>query len=143
MKESQEFNTMGELLESDGVGFVILHQEKALGNDFRDQGAVNAQIVSRLREESRQGKDLVSQRLGEPTEISEEWKENVPVWASAGGYSVWKNDVDFVSVFISWDNPEDPSFVIAARGLIADFSNDIMNPFPDPWGSEWMMKGKW
>ena len=143
MKLSQVFNTVAELLDSGDVGFVILHQEKALGNDFRDQDAAFGQIVARLRKQSILGRDSISQLLGTPSEVSDEWKEDVPVWASAGGYALWKSDVNFITVFISWDNPEDPSFVIAARGLTSDFSNDIQNPLPDPWGSEWMMKGEW
>jgi hypothetical protein len=61
--------------------------------------------------------------------------------ASGNGIAIWKRDKDLIVLFVSWDNPEDPAFVIAARAPLASF--DATPGSLDPWGAEWMRKGQW
>jgi hypothetical protein len=143
MKENKEFETIGELIAEPVTGYVIMHQESALGNDFRDDDDAYDGAQARLKEHALKVKDELQNILGTPSKESIGWNIGVPTWASGGGYALWNRDVDFLSVFISWDNPEDPSFVIVGRAPLCEFSNDHMNPSPDPWGEGWMFKGVW
>lgn len=138
MIESREYESMDEFLNDKGNGFVILHQERAPGSDYREKEDSTSPVLARkfshfLAE--------LSNRLGKPDEQATEWHLGIPTWASGCGYALWKRQHDFVSLFISWDNPEDPGFVIAARAPLSHF-----DPTPgmlDPWDAEWMSKGQW
>lgn len=138
-----EFRSIEELVSEIDCGFVILHQEPALGNEFRDKDEDFSVIGQRLRQRAEQARSQIQAILGEPTIASASWDIGVPTWASGGGYAKWDLKDVFIAVFISWDNPEDPSFVIAAKAAVNEFSNDHINPQPDPWKSKWMEKGEW
>ena len=143
MNETRKFETIGDLLNDSEFGFVIFHQEAAPGNDFEDDDqeyqASQEKLMQRAHDASSQLRDF----LGEPSVVSDEWDLGIPTWASGGGYSLWTRENDFVASFISWDNPEDPGFVIVGRGAIEDFSADHLSPKPDPWGADWMNFGEW
>lgn len=143
MNNTREYTTIGELIVEPEFGFVIFHQEPALGNDFRDKETQYSEIEARLKSNADNAISQLRDVLGDPTSMSAGWDIGVPTWASGGGYAIWRRENDFISSFISWDNPEDPSFVIVGRASIEDYSDNHINPNPDPWMSEWMHKGVW
>lgn len=138
MTESKEFESMDAFFDSEEAGFVILHQEKAQGNDFRDKEDTSA---PRLAERFAHFLADFRSRIGEPDQEATGWDLGIPTFASGNGYALWNGDSSFMSLFVSFDNPEDPSFVILARAPLWTF-----DPTPgaaDPWGGKWMEKGEW
>jgi hypothetical protein len=79
--------------------------------------------------------------LGKPDQQAAGWDLGIPTFASGNGYALWNGTENFISLFVSWDNPEDPSFVIVARAPLSVF--DSTPGAFDPWQSKWMEKGEW
>lgn len=138
MSAIHEYDSLKALLAGAEVGYVILHQEPALGNEHRGG---QEQMASALAQRFAGFRDSLVQQIGEPSESAEEWDLGIPTWASGGGYALWQQDDDFVSLFVSWDNPEDPSFVVAARAAMSQLSREP--GAADPWSQSWMRHGEW
>ncbi len=138
MIDSHEYESLDAFLADAGSGFVILHQERAPGND--DYDAADA-ISLKLTERFEHFLGKLEPQLGKPDKRASEWDLGIPTFASGNGYALWNSDESFVSLFVSWDNPEDPSFVIAARAPLSSF--DSSPEATDPWRSQWMEKGEW
>lgn len=63
-----------------------------------------------------------------------EWNDQRPKWASGHLCALWRSDAEsFVSVFMWWENPEDPPILLAGRAAATMLSQDN-----DPWNWEWM-----
>ena len=143
MNVVREFSSIDELVSATKCGFAILHQEPALGIEFRDKDEEFSRLKQRLMQSAEQACLQIRRILGESTDANVGWDIGVPTWASGGGYAMWELKDSFITIFISWDNPEDPSFVIGAKAAIGDFNNDHINLQPDPWQSKWMEKAEW
>jgi len=141
MEDIIEYDSLDALLERSETGFVILHQEKALGNDYHETPDVADSKARTLASTFKEYCERLKSTLGAPTQETDGWHKGLPSWASGNGFAVWKREHDFVTVFVSWDNPEDPSFVIAARAPLSSFAPGY--EVPDPWAQKWMEKGEW
>jgi len=138
MSEVHLYPTLDDLLHGSALGYMIVHQERGLGNEISDR---HERMRSILSQRFRQYREFVVQQLSHPSEASDEWDLGIPTWASGGGYALWQQGDDFVSLFVSWDNPEDPSFVIAVRAPLAQLSREP--GAADPWREAWMRCGEW
>lgn len=138
MIESTEYESLDAFLDGEGTGFAILYQDRAPGDDFRDKEDT---VTPKLAERFKHFLGRFRSRLGEPDKEATEWDLGMPTFASGNGYALWNGDKNFVSLFVSWDNPEDPSFVILARAPLLTF--DSTPGASDPWGGKWMEKGEW
>lgn len=138
MIESREYDSLDAFLNDSGNGFSILHQERAQGSDYREQEDSTSPV---LAERFSHFATVLTKKLGKPDQKATEWDLGIPTWASGCGFALWKRPNDFVSLFVSWDNPEDPGFVIVARAPLSHF--DTTPGELDPWGGEWMSKGEW
>jgi len=138
MINCREYESLEAFLAIDGSGFVILHQERAPGSD--DHGAADA-VSPKLTERFDHFFGELELRLGEPNKKASEWDLGIPTFASGNGYALWDRHESFVSLFVSWDNPEDPAFVIVARAPRSSF--DSTPGAANPWNSKWMEKGQW
>ena len=141
MEDIKEYDSLNALLAGSETGFMILHQEKALGNDYHEKHDIADTNTRRLASTFKEYCERLKSSLGAPTEETDGWHEGLPAWASGNGFAVWKRERDFMTVFVSWDNPEDPSFVIAARAPLSSFAPRY--EVPDPWEQQWMEKGEW
>lgn len=137
MIDSTEFTSLDSFLNDKRAGFLILHQERAIGTDNDDDDVVTSKLAERFEHFLA---DL-KLRLGAPENEAREWDLGIPTFASANGYALWNQDENFISLFVSWDNREDPSFVIVARAPLTSFDSEPVAP--DPWESKWMEKGEW
>lgn len=138
MIDFTEYTTLDSFLKDDGAGFLILHQEHALSPDSYDEDDI---VTPKLAERFEHFLAQLKSRLGEPKEQAREWDLGIPTFASGNGYALWNLEGNFISLFVSWDNPEDPSFVIVARAPLSTF--DPEPGAPNPWESKWMEKGEW
>jgi hypothetical protein len=138
MIDSTEYDSLDAFLSADGDGFVILHQEPAPASDDRD--AADA-LTPKLAERFEHFLGTLKPRLGAPNKTASEWDLGIPTFASGNGYAHWNAEKSFVSLFVSWDNPEDPAFIILARAPLSAF--DATPGAPNPWKSKWMEKGQW
>jgi hypothetical protein len=138
MIDSTEFTSLDTFLKDKRAGFLILHQERALGSDSHDEDDV---VTPKLAERFEHFLADLKSRLGEPEKQAREWDLGIPTFASGNGYALWNQNENFISLFVSWDNPEDPSFVIVARAPLTSFDSEP--GAPDPWESKWMEKGEW
>ncbi|MBK1881963.1 hypothetical protein JIN85_06025 [Luteolibacter pohnpeiensis] len=84
---------------------------------------------------------IISDELGPCAANKDGWDEATPCWASGGLFALWKVQERFVSVFLSWDNPEDPSFLIVACASQDQFA--LGPASADPWETAWMEFGEW
>ena len=138
MIDSTEFTSLDSFFKDKRAGFLILHQERALGSDSHDEDDV---VTSKLAESYEHFLTDLKSRLGTPENEARKWDLGIPTFASGNGYALWNQDENFISLFVSWDNPEDPSFVIVARAPLTTFDSEP--GAPDPWESKWMEKGEW
>lgn len=138
MIDSTEFTSLDSFLEDKRAGFLILHQERALNSDCDDE---NDDVTLTLAERFEHFLADLKSRLGAPENEAREWDSGIPTFASGNGYALWNQDESFISLFVSWDNPEDPSFVIVARAPLTSFDSEP--GAPDPWESKWMEHGEW
>lgn len=138
MIDSTEFPSLDSFLKEDRAGYVILHQERALGSEYGDEDDI---VTPKLAERFEYFLADLKSRLGTPKKEAREWECGIPTFASGNGYALWNQEENFVSLFISWDNPEDPSFVIVARAPLPTF--DAEPGAWNPWESQWMEKGEW
>lgn len=138
MIDSTEFTSLDSFLEDKKAGFLILHQERALGSDCNDDDLV---VTAKLAERFDHFLADLKSRLGAPEMEAREWNLGIPTFASGNGYALWNQDENFISLFVSWDNFEDPSFVIVARAPLSSFDSEP--GAPNPWDSKWMDKGEW
>jgi hypothetical protein len=138
MFDSTEYNTLDAFLNSDEVGFITLHQEHA--HDSDDREAFDA-ITSKLSERFENFLVHLTTLLGTPAKTATEWDLGIPTFASGNGYALWNTEGNFVSLFVSWDNPEDPAFIILARAPLTAF--DSTPGVTNPWKSMWMKSAHW
>lgn len=136
--EQTEYQSTNAFLKSENPGFVILHQERTQGNDRSDK---HDTITSNLAKQFRDSLNQLSSHLGKPAKEATEWDLGIPTFASGNGFALWNGDQNFVSLFVSWDNPEDPAFLILARAPLSMF--DTTPGALDPWDGKWMEKGEW
>ena len=141
MDDIKEYESLNALLDGSETGFVILHKEKALGNEYHEKNDIADTNTRRLESTFNDYCERIESSLGAPTEVADGWHKGLPAWASGNGFAVWKREHDFVTIFVSWDNPEDPSFVIVARAPLSSFAPGY--EVPDPWEQKWMEKGEW
>lgn len=140
-----------EILGSDEATFRILDQDKARFADWkytdwekdraRDE-ADWADTRKRYEQLKDEAVEMISGELGPCAANKNGWDDATPCWASGGIFALWNVQDRFVSVFLSWDNPEDPSFLIVACGSQDQF---VLGPdySADPWESAWMESGEW
>ncbi|MCD8533458.1 MAG: hypothetical protein LR011_01185 [Verrucomicrobia bacterium] len=74
-------------------------------------------------------------RLGEPIRIQTRWSEDLPYWVSSSLFALWHVGDDFLNIFMAYDNPEDPPFLIVAKAN----RNELASEYSDPWNSQWMI----
>jgi len=141
-----------EVLGAGEPTFRILDQDKARFKDWEysdDHAKDRARDESdweqtRKRYEQLKGEavEIISAKLGPCATNKDGWDEATPCWASGGLFALWNVQDRFVSVFLSWDNPEDPSFFIVACASENQF---VLGPdySADPWESAWMESGEW
>lgn len=139
-----------EVIASEEAIFRILDQDKARFADWKytdwekDRAQDEAdweQTRIRYRQIMLEAVSLISKELGPCVEKKEEWDESMPKWASGGLFALWNTPEKFVSVFLSWDNPEDPSFLIVSCADRDQFALGAESM--DPWESGWMDFGEW
>lgn len=139
-----------EVLASDAATFRILDQDKARFADWKytDWDKERAQDEAdweqtRLRYQKLKNEAVIhiSEELGTCAEDKEEWDTTTPHWASGGSFALWNTQDRFVSIFLSWDNPEDPSFLIVACASLDQFV--LGAEAMDPWEARWMEHGEW
>ena len=112
MINSTEFESLAEFLNTDGGGYVILHQERARTGDDHSGASI---VLSKLAERFGHFLGDLKSSLGAPIKTATEWDLGIPTFASGNGYALWSIGENFVSLFVSWDNPEDPAFIIVGR----------------------------
>ena len=138
MIDSREYESLTAFLGDQRAGFVILHQLRAPGEDLTDG---EDPVTPVLAERFDHFLNELEPHLGKPDQQAGGWDLGIPTFASGNGYALWNGTENFISLFVSWDNPEDPSFVIVARAPLSVF--DSTPGASDPWQSKWMEKGEW
>ena len=138
MSKAHHYRSIDDLLQGSVSGFSIVHRERGLGMEIADRHERIRSILTRRFSEEMES--LVT-LLGQPSETADEWDLGIPTWASGGGYALWVKDDDFISLFVSWDNPEDPSFVVLVRAPYSQLSREP--GAADPWREAWMHFGEW
>jgi hypothetical protein len=146
----QQRSLIQEVLATEGATFKILDQDKARFKDWKyidwekDRSRDEAeweQTRKRYEQLKSDATQIISEEFGPPAANKHGWDEATPCWASGGIFALWNLQDRFVSVFLSWDNPEDPSFLIVAcagRDQFALGADAI-----DPWEAGWMEFGEW
>lgn len=139
-----------EVLASEVSTFRILDQDKARFADweYTDWEKERAQDEAEWEQTRMRYQKLkndavlyISEELGSHAEDKEEWDSTTPHWASGGSFALWNTKDRFVTVFLSWDNPEDPSFLIVACASQDQFV--LGAEALDPWEAGWMEYGQW
>jgi hypothetical protein len=141
-----------EVIGSYEATFRILDQDKARFKDWQysdDYAKDHARDVAdwdqtlKRYEQLKDGAvQIISEALGPPAANKDGWDEATPCWASGGLFALWNVQDRFVSVFLNWDNPEDPSFLIVACASQNQFvlGRDCSDT---PWDYAWMESGEW
>jgi hypothetical protein len=81
--------------------------------------------------------EYLCDRLGEPVRTQTWWSEDLPDWVTSSLFALCHVGDDFLNVFMVYDNPEDPPFLIVAEAN----RNELASEYSDPWNSRWMIDG--
>jgi hypothetical protein len=105
------------------------------GKEFeKDRLEVNC-VLSRFKQNFRIAVDHWSASLGPPLQMFENWEKGRPAWAN-GFFARWEAGSEFYTIFMSWENPEDDFFLVAAKAPISEYSC-LPNDYSNPWDHRW------
>jgi hypothetical protein len=125
------------VIDKDHARFQDWHYNEATWDREYEKDRVEVDgVLTRFKEVFQSAVKYWSACLGPPLQSFENWEREKPAWAG-GLYARWDVNSDFYTIFMSWENPEDPFFLVAAKAPISEFNSepgDYSNPWDYKWG---------